>query len=500
MVNVCSQCGKPTSLSSGPFHSVRDEIDFINQETSHIDDQIRLLCEQKASLTRRLNQLRSTTRVIPPETLSLIFQHTCCFKKATTLSEYQRQINVLPLIRIGTVCSLWRQIAWSTPAIWSTVIADIRTRNAKSTTFILELCLRNAGTVPLTLDLRFYEQDLLSWGMDPAIIKTIADLVLKHPGNAERIRVLLLQDPPIVWVDHFSERLHNLESLTLAGFTAGVNWTDITFPRLPSLRHLSVSDMWHRITMTSAEGITVLKLSNTCIDSCVGLLRQCMNVEECQFEADQSDRDESEDGQARNIISSSITFPRLRVFTWPFSTGRSNLSLFQHMRLAVLERLRISCPLIRGSIPPPAIEVLKAFFDRSPSTFRILELDQWSCTRENVSLLFPSLPSSTKKLLLADCPETFTTHILRGLNPNLGESKALPLLDNLQAEAISKQGYQLLLQTLENREEGRVTPFRVLLPKPSLRQQDMAKQLEKFVEYKGDQGFQIKLEFFARYR
>ncbi|KXN91100.1 hypothetical protein AN958_02875 [Leucoagaricus sp. SymC.cos] len=498
MDNICSQCGlnpKSTApIPPAPTQSPHEEIDFIKQEFSRIDDHIRRLCEEKASLGRRLNELQATTKILPPETISLIFRHVCRSSwnatNAVASVGYQRQINILPLLRLGGICSLWRQIAWSTPDLWSTALVDVHANKAERIASLLELCFRNVGIVPVSLYLRFFEEELLSWGKNPTLVFPIANLVFKKPGNAEKIRVLRLHDSPIAWMNLLSEeKLKNLEVLTLAGFTSKANWTSITLPKLPSLRCFTISDMWHHITLPSADTITTLQLSRTCVDICIGVLRQCVNVVECQFDADDNTRDEGD--AARNILDSPITFPHLRDLTWPVTHGRSNVLLFHFIQLPVLKRLRLSSPVIRGTIPSVLINALKEFFDHSSSTLQILELTQWSCSRENMLQLSLSLPGSIRELLLINCFETFASHLLQGLNPPPGQVKNLPVLELLHISSINKTAMQLLKEVLEKREDGIGAPFKIVLPSPGVILNQGVRQLQAFAR---DRSRQIEIE------
>ncbi|KAF9446247.1 hypothetical protein P691DRAFT_674016, partial [Macrolepiota fuliginosa MF-IS2] len=68
-----------------------------------IETRLRELAVERSSLLCQLNDFRAATRVVPPEILSEIFV-----------------IAATPL-RLGAVCSRWREVAWDTPELWTTI-------------------------------------------------------------------------------------------------------------------------------------------------------------------------------------------------------------------------------------------------------------------------------------------------------------------------------------------------------------------------------------------
>lgn len=485
---ACLQCGSRSQAPSREVshRSVEEEIEFINRESERLDDHIRQLCEKRAQLRRRLNDIQSSARVLPPETLSIIFQHACASSNAPSPIEYRRQINVSPLIRFGAVCSLWRQTVWSTPALWTTIIADVCLKTAKSNVAILDICFRNVGTLPLSLDLCFLEEDLLSWGDTPIPIQPITDLVFNRE-NAEKVRSLRLQDPPRGWIRLLSNGgFENLEVFQLKGVTSAVNGLNITLPNLPGVHRLSVGDMWHNITIPSADTITTLDLPNTSIGVGVGIFIQCTNLIECHFHVDNPDF--TIEGAA---INSPVTFSRLTRLTWPFSVGRSNESLFRHIRLPVLQQLRLSCPL-RDSFPPATLDALQGFLSRLPSTLSVLELDRWSCPGDNIRRLFMQLPSSIKELSLIDCFQSFTPNLLRALTPEQGGVNSLPILEKLYMSSVLKACLPFIVEMVERRQGGANPQLELVLPQPIGGHSAVAERLEALARV---QGRQFKLTY-----
>ncbi|KAF9454444.1 hypothetical protein P691DRAFT_808586 [Macrolepiota fuliginosa MF-IS2] len=485
--SICLHCGRSQTPPRDASHrSLEEEIDFINRESERLDDHIRQLYNQKARLRRRLNDIQSTTRILPSETLSIIFLHGC--------SLHQRRIGIGPLIRFGAICSLWRQVAWSTPALWSTIETDIRTKTAGSNLAILDLCLRNAGMMPLSLDLRFDEEDLLSWGTTPKVVQLIVELVSKRE-NAEKLRFLRLQDPPVDWIRLLwaNGGLDNLRVFALDGTTSVTDLDQgFTLPNMPRVHRLVLSNMWYHVIIPSAQTITTLELSMMSTEISVGIFIQCHNLVECHYSSDnqtQSDNDTSLD------LPSPITFAHLTSLTWHFSAKEANFSLFRHLHLPVLQRLRLACLYI-GPIPPEPFELLQSFFSRLPVSLSTLELDSWSCSRDDTHRLLPQLPGSIKTLSLHDCFGSFISHLLHELTPEQDERKNFPLLERLFiSNALPRACLSLVTGMLYKRGDGVDAQFELEIPRPRFRpiegRPDVVGGLEALARDR-----QIKLKYF----
>lgn len=88
------------SKEAAPFTTYNDEIKFINRALGKLETEIQLLISRKTQYLRRLNQIRDTTRFLPSETLSIIFEQACSDSES----------GLFPLV-LGGVCSRWREAA-----------------------------------------------------------------------------------------------------------------------------------------------------------------------------------------------------------------------------------------------------------------------------------------------------------------------------------------------------------------------------------------------------
>ena len=101
--------------------------------------------QRRAFLRRRINGLSPTAR-IPSEILTEIFQTAC------QLVDDDHKQAVTPLF-IGSICRLWRDIAWSTPLLWNTILLHVSQKRHGAKLQLLGDWLLRARTAPLFIKL-----------------------------------------------------------------------------------------------------------------------------------------------------------------------------------------------------------------------------------------------------------------------------------------------------------------------------------------------------------
>lgn len=77
---VCSRCGLSLAADDRPPLSttppnITDELTLVQGKLRQLEDTIHSLNTQRITLLRKLNELQSTPRKLPPEILSTIFHH-----------------------------------------------------------------------------------------------------------------------------------------------------------------------------------------------------------------------------------------------------------------------------------------------------------------------------------------------------------------------------------------------------------------------------------------
>ncbi|THU96650.1 hypothetical protein K435DRAFT_664095, partial [Dendrothele bispora CBS 962.96] len=144
----CSQCGTPkfqprVSINSdeilqqlrSSFVGFRDQarinsllqdaekdLDDYDTEIARLETAISVLKHKRACLEGHIPKFRSLLspiRRLPPELLSLIFLWRIRCNWRGSIFNFIERGTELPPVVLSQVCSGWRQLAWSTPFLWS---------------------------------------------------------------------------------------------------------------------------------------------------------------------------------------------------------------------------------------------------------------------------------------------------------------------------------------------------------------------------------------------
>ncbi|KAF9447560.1 hypothetical protein P691DRAFT_671261, partial [Macrolepiota fuliginosa MF-IS2] len=126
-------------------------------------NQNRCIGREKPSLL--LHHRDSHTQRLPPEILSLIFQHAAPhidFEPDYTSHEgpfhwggHKKYHRTRLLNRLRRVSASWREIINSTPALWTSFAIKISPRRLKTKTTFLRLCFENSGNLDVDLKIKF---------------------------------------------------------------------------------------------------------------------------------------------------------------------------------------------------------------------------------------------------------------------------------------------------------------------------------------------------------
>ncbi|KAF9447000.1 hypothetical protein P691DRAFT_707537, partial [Macrolepiota fuliginosa MF-IS2] len=149
----CPRCGHHPDKSPRRASSEDEEVTIISQETRRIDDLIHGLYEERARHLRRLNAIRSSTKSLPPEILTDIFQRVCSSDKD---SGGKRPKCTFEAFTLGAVSTRWRTVAWNSPQLWNSVVLEPLNKTiADDLVPFLQLYLDNARSAPVNLRLDF---------------------------------------------------------------------------------------------------------------------------------------------------------------------------------------------------------------------------------------------------------------------------------------------------------------------------------------------------------
>lgn len=242
----CLRCGHPFDGSREVErllgHTIKDvlalgiqqegDVAAIQVEVRLLDDLIRRLNQNRARLLQKVNNLQAKTRRLPPEVLSTIFQLAhppidvgtrsipAEFRKdlrryAFTEEEEEEEGEEFQLV-LGAVSHHWRQVAWATPQLWTTISIEAHETVGESNVSLLSLYFENSRNLPMTVVLDFRDQLELMMdrkGKEPSwFIKSLEDL---FRDNAAKIRNFTMTGIPIEWTHLIRESFSRCESMTL---------------------------------------------------------------------------------------------------------------------------------------------------------------------------------------------------------------------------------------------------------------------------------------------
>ncbi|KAJ3516031.1 hypothetical protein NLJ89_g1371 [Agrocybe chaxingu] len=255
------QCGAFPPRPSQVHHSCRD--------LKNLEAQISTTKTFLAHLESHLLVLRSEynrahdhfTHRLPPEIISRVFGF--CASREGELSPFD----------LGAVCKRWREIAWSTPQLWTSLDVDLNWLeiNSQTRSWLIQEWLSRSGELPLSISVTYVKTDMAPLPL--AILENILDVLnrfsrrwrdldLSIPfallpalcGDGDGVSILntLRISPPEILDDAEEELVHRLAypfqitnaspSLQRVAITSfpfsmvGINWqnvTDVSFDDIP---------------------------------------------------------------------------------------------------------------------------------------------------------------------------------------------------------------------------------------------------------------------------
>jgi hypothetical protein len=136
----CSRCGD--AIHEGC--DLRDEL-------AEVDALLERLTLKRYRLLRKINQLHSPiVRQLPPDVTSTIFEFCLPNFADNQLFPYIKDDLFNIPLSLGAICSYWREISWSTPSLWSSLVVSVPRRRHMATGIAQEWLARS-GHLPLSI-------------------------------------------------------------------------------------------------------------------------------------------------------------------------------------------------------------------------------------------------------------------------------------------------------------------------------------------------------------
>ncbi|KAF9447609.1 hypothetical protein P691DRAFT_760618 [Macrolepiota fuliginosa MF-IS2] len=483
----CDHC-KKLKRSQTKRSQPGNEIAFIQAEVDHLGDSIRTFSNERSLLLRRLNILRSSTRNLPPETLSLIFQFAVPPLDITSrsLRFYRKERYTderghhIPNI-LGAVCSRWHDVAHGTPQLWTSLIIDVTTRrdvgdklallqlyltNVKNLSFSLELNLeKHRLPIDATYNTKFpaiRRGRLPYYNLEDFNLLTQFRDVIFHPQNARRVKVLRLSSIPSAWSPLDFTDWPRLEEIRLG--QESTNCTQVRAFNAPRLNKLIIKHTTFTVSHAVLMGnnITIINLFSVSTSHCLELLTLCPNVTEFHARKTRKVQDLTE---LSSMWREEHIQRKMEVLKWVCTEDLCNESF---LRYAQFPSLRV---LAWEGIYSDHIESddVAAFFGRLPPTLVGLELSEGADSDLEDHPIPPwevlfEKTTSVQTLALHQYPLWEMESALGSLNPELSAGITyLPALREIRIVEIYDKNPELENDEDEEQEDGCRKIFRKVL-------------------------------------
>ncbi|EKM82239.1 hypothetical protein AGABI1DRAFT_126570 [Agaricus bisporus var. burnettii JB137-S8] len=264
-----------SSLDNSPIYAVDNETASIRSEMLIIED---LTDNPRAhpryvDLCRRLNSIQSLIRFVPPELLSIIFQHASPFPYCV-FAQNREERRLFHLV-LRSVSHRWYNVVQSTPGLWNCVSLSSRQTNEKSCEQYLELCLDNSGDLPLAIDFGRHREQ--TQGTTCPLSPTLENIIT---SNAHRVQSLRLCHLPAQWVASVLPKMSQLSALEVRWYLSSPNLC-LQFSST-NLHRLFIFGPFRpvHIELPTVSSITHLTFSRIPIDVCMHFFIECQNLVE----------------------------------------------------------------------------------------------------------------------------------------------------------------------------------------------------------------------------
>ncbi|KAJ3569410.1 hypothetical protein NP233_g5069 [Leucocoprinus birnbaumii] len=318
-----------------------EEIDDLHLEAKNLDFTIQHLTERRSYIMRQLNAAKCATRALPTETLRNIFELACIPLEAdiTTVQPVLWNNRSRTALKFSHVCSRWRKVAFSTPALWQTIAIILQGhQDIQRIADIFALHAQNVGILPLSVF--FGAVAGVSSQLGP-----IGDVLLKEEYS-QKIEVLILREFfAREWLYHITPKFQRLKKFICdESILRGEQRIPQCYAPPPdpaptisarNIQSLTLSRMPATLENPS-ETVTVVTLQNLDVAICAQVLFHCPNLIKYECYDIQSN---TQSTLSEPQISTLQVRPHLTSFTWSFGWTSWDEAIIQHLRLPALKTL-----------------------------------------------------------------------------------------------------------------------------------------------------------------
>jgi hypothetical protein len=432
------------------------ESDLATAEIDQTDREIDAVKEKCAKLRACLNQFRAPTSFLPPDALSLIFQHACALPPL--LDEDDPHFPII----LGSVSKHWRHVAWSTPSLWTAIVINVGHAQYASpnTLSLLRLYLDNFGRHYMSI--RIYVPEEAEDGDEDESQKEVQGRV-----PVKELWDMLFRYREVIkefFCDYFWSRWW---SIVVKSLGPNLDGKTTIFPNLkflhlgipgdpelpgafavpgvtagpalpphfaPQLFHVSLMTRIPPVTLPCQQ-LTVLALEDIPVDRCIALLKKCPNLTDYAYDC----RNPSETSNSEPLLEAPLVLEHMGRFGWAFGYNDWDYVLLTQVQLLIVLHIRIEAKHEACDYDGIRAELGAAhkIFWASLTTLEVLERGStripWIATED----LLKWLPSSLKELHFWDVGDCEGDDIVNALTcDKSGQENILPGLNTLSLVGI----------------------------------------------------------------
>ncbi|KAJ3568989.1 hypothetical protein NP233_g5349 [Leucocoprinus birnbaumii] len=515
-LTYCSNPGANVLANDIPTLRIQQEdVPRMEAEVERLSTLIRSLNQERAYLLRKINNVRATTRRLPPEILSIIFQlirPPIDFSSRQALTEmpddiaHQRDTydeDEDLQLDLGAVCYQWRQYVWSTPQLWTSISIEIYDCVAENNAAILGLYFQNARSLPMSIELdmraQLYklrdaedaEKRSKVFSQLESIRRTI---FVKH---APRIQKLFLLGLPLEWSTCVGPNLSSCQDIALAwpiSYTQEAEYDLTGLSQLPSLRRIAFSHLSTPMPAISSS-VTTITVQKVTIAQCFVLLTTCPNLLEFKLSSrPMSNFSEIPTGHGERII-----LPHLKKLHWCIRAEPWSIAFLLCVRFSQLRSLQLT-----GTFSDPDEEerdALISFLLELPPTLQSVQLNELDIFGQRITIdIITNLPLNVTSLCFTHCDVSAIQDTLRmiGRPSDADDPKVLTSLHTLKISGTNSGGltYKSVFKLLEAfytaTKDWRQAPFKLVVCSPGCPTELDEKSKKKFRELV-DSGFELEV-------
>ena len=259
----CSRCGDAVEEGCDPW-----------DELAELDALLERLRLKRYDLKRKINRLHSPiVRQLPPDITSTIFEF--CLPDFTDhpLSYFTKEDLSIPL-SLGAICSYWRDTAWSTPSLWSSLVVRVTSKHDSHTaTGIAREWLARSGQLPLSIRvLSFYNNYNKA-------VSALADIINQYSTRWSDLELCM---PPHCY-QHFHAIDNHAPKLKSIRFHCSAHAMNLNFQlNCPRLEKASLSNFPMDGTNIQLDNLTHLTLHSMSILRAFLILRKTPRLVFCK--------------------------------------------------------------------------------------------------------------------------------------------------------------------------------------------------------------------------